>query len=206
MIPRSSRSPVAPDRSVPALLPLPSWLFAGLIVVLGACSPVSAWAQTVADPPREEGRWAPLDEARRQQPGGNHRLAALDAYLEGNAAWESGHPDQAMAAWQRSGRFDLDFLPPRLRLVQANLLSDFSAAAQSARECLDILQRDFPAQRWLLRHAILGVCLALTLGSLAFLLGLLLRHSRALHHTVMETLSYALRMSRGPATLLAAIV
>jgi tetratricopeptide (TPR) repeat protein len=178
-----------------------------LLVALGiSFSPASASQSGNEQGNPETGRWSSLESARRQQPGGNHRLASLDAYLEGNAQWDAGAHGAALESWRRASRFDLDFLPPRLRLIQGNLFRDFPAAAQWTRECLDILQRDFPFQRWLIRHAMLGTCIALTLGSLAFLLGLLVRHARALHHTVQETLSYALRMARGPAVVLAAVV
>lgn len=152
------------------------------------------------------GRWADLEAERKLRPGGNHRLAALDAYLEGSEAWEAGESEAAIEHWERSARFDLDFVPARIRLVQANLFTDVHAAAQKLRECTEIAGRDFTAQRWILRHGILGGALALTLASLSFAVGLLVRHARALHHTVMETLSYALRIPRSVAASVAIVV
>ncbi|MCA9755106.1 MAG: hypothetical protein KDA27_04840 [Candidatus Eisenbacteria bacterium] len=151
-------------------------------------------------------RWTTLEAERRLNPGGNHRLAAVDAFLLGERAWDQGQKEEARAFWTKSAAFDIAYLPPRLRLVQADLVSDFSGAMVTLRECAEVFQGDFHVQRWVLSNAILGFCLATTLSALAVVLGLLLKHSHPLHHTVTETLSYALRMNRTVAAILATVV
>ena len=151
-------------------------------------------------------RWERLEGERRLNPGGNHRLAAVDAFLLGERAWDQDRSAEARAYWKTSADFDHAYLPPRLRLVQADLVSDFSGAMVTLRECAEVFQGDFHVQRWVLSNAILGFCLATTLSALAVVLGLFLRHAHPLHHTVTETLSYALRMGRRSAAVLAVIV
>ncbi len=152
-----------------------------------------------------QSRWERLEEERRQNPSGNHRLAAIDAFLLGQEAWDAGRADEAREHWSRSGAFDHSYLPPRLRLVQTSLLSDFSGAMVTLRQCLEIFQRDFQVQQWVLSNAILGFCLAATLASVALVIGLLLKHARSLHHTVRETLAYAFRLDPIPAGILAIV-
>ena len=150
-------------------------------------------------------RWEVLEHERRLNPGGNHRLAAIDAFLLGERSWDQGRGDEARAYWTKSAEFDLAYLPPRLRLVQADLVSNFSGAMVTLRECAEVFQGDFHVQRWVLSNGILGFCLATTLSALALVLGLLLKHAHPLHHTVTETLSYALRIGRGSAGILAVL-
>jgi len=151
-------------------------------------------------------RWNDLELERNLNPGGSHRLAAVDAFLLGRKAWNEGRGAEARAYWIRSAELDLNYLPPRLQLVQVNLHSNFSIAMESLRECGEVFRRDFQVQRWVLSNSIIGLCLAITLAAIMFVIGLLIRHARALHHTVQETLSYALRIDRHKATFLAILV
>ena len=147
-----------------------------------------------------------MELERNLNPGGSHRLAAVDAFLLGREAWNEGRGDEARAYWTRSAALDLNYLPPRLQLVQVNLGSNFSMAMESLRECGKVFRRDFQVQRWVLSNSIIGLCLAITLAAIMFVIGLLIRHARALHHTVQETLSYALRIDRRKAAFLAILV
>lgn len=173
--------------------------------VAGPTHPASGTPASITEGATLE-RWDRLEVERRLNPGGNHRLAALDAFLLGERAWESGNRQEARTYWTRSAAFDVAYLPPRLRLVQADLISNFSGAMVTLRECAEVFQVDFHVQRWVISNAILGFCLATTLSALAVVLGLLLKHAHPLHHTVTETLSYALRMNRRSAGILALIV
>lgn len=166
-----------------------------LLATVATVVSVSAWASG-GDPAGAASR-ASVEVERRSNPGGNHPVAAVDAYLAGHEAWKNGDVAAAEAAWKQSAALDLNFLPVRLQLLQYYGVRNFQSFADTFRECLEIIVRDFSAQRWVFANGLVGLCLALTLAAIGVAAGLVIRHFRALHHTMMETLSYALRLDRG---------
>ncbi len=143
-----------------------------------------------------------IDSARRSFPGGAHPPAALDALMAGDAAWKAHDGASALRLWLRSAELDPDFLAPRLELARIYLVSDPARYAGTVREMLDILGRDFRAQRWLAANTAMEIAVSVAIAVLLLFLGLMARHLRALHHAIAEGLSFLLH-SKKPADLLA---
>ena len=131
---------------------------------------------------------------------GISRLAALDAMLRALAAETAGQRDEAILLWKSAAEADPHALAPRLALIRLLALSDPAGATNALREAAGLVGTTYPAQRWAIREAVLGLALGIVLMSMLLLAGLVGRHLRALQHLVRETLSRALpvRSAAGP--------
>jgi len=143
-----------------------------------------------------------VDQARRAFPSGAHPVAALDALLAGEAAWRAHQSSEAILHWNRSAELDPDLLAPRLELIRVYLFSDPARCAGLLRDLVDIIARDYRAQRWVAANTAMAIAVTATLGTLLLLIGLLARHLRALHHAIAEGFSFLLHSPR-PAGLVA---
>lgn len=174
-------APAAADRGEPGVVPT------GPIVI-----PNAAGAVRVAG--------VRAGSAIRSAEPGVSPLAALDTALRAMAAEEAGQREEAVLLWESAADADPHALAPRLALVRLLALSNPAGATNALREAAGLVATIYPAQRWAIRHAVLGIALGLVLASLLLLVGLVARHLRALQHLVREVLTRALpmRSAAGP--------
>jgi tetratricopeptide (TPR) repeat protein len=127
-------------------------------------------------------------------------LAAFDATLQAMAAEESDRRDEAILLWKSAADADPRALAPRLALGRLLAFSHPAGATNALREAAELVGSTYPAQRWAIRQAVLGLALGIVLASFLLLAGLVGRHLRALQHLAGETLSRALpmRSATGP--------
>lgn len=202
------RPPMRPARGRPAGTIVDMIAFLTLLACAGPATadsvePVSATsgsaavANSVGAVRMERARPGPA--IRSAEPGVSP-LAALDATLRAMAAEEAGNRDKAILLWRSAADTDPRALAPRLALVRLLAISHPAGATAALREATGLLATDYTAQRWAIRHAVLGLALGLVLAALLLLAGLIGRHLRALQHLVRETLSRALplRSATGP--------
>ncbi len=123
-------------------------------------------------------------------------LTALDAAIRATEAERSGDRGDAIARWSEASVLDPGAIPPRLALLRLYALTEPSRAAAEARGLAGIILTDYRASRWIVSHIVPGTAMALVLGSLLLLLGILVRHARALHHMMSEYLAWSLPAGR----------
>jgi hypothetical protein len=177
-----------------------SGMILGIVAVLGVtlCSHPAVAIPGEHDVGRVESAGA--GSAVRPAEPGVSPLAALDAVLRAMAAEQSGQRAEAILLWESAASADPRALGPRLALLRLLAISRPASAASTLREAVGIVGTDYQAQRWAIRHAILGLALAILLTSLLLLVGLVGRHLHAFQHLIRETLARALplRSAAGP--------
>jgi tetratricopeptide (TPR) repeat protein len=137
---------------------------------------------------------------RSAEPGASP-LAALDATLRAMAAEAAGQRADAILLWESAAEADPRALAPRLALIRLLAASNPAGATNALREAAGLVVSTYPAQRWAIRHALLGLALGLVVASLLVFAGLIGRHLRALQHLAREVLTRALPMRSAAAPL-----
>lgn len=168
---------------------------------LSLFSPMSSPASTA--PGTDVSR---VEEERRRQPAGNLLSGAMEAFVVGAEAEGRGDGTLAAEAYTRSSALDGDFLPSRLASARLLAWTDPPKATESLRGAVEIGQREFRAQRWLVANTILGAAVAGLIASLLVVIGLLGRHLRALHHALGEAIAATLRSGRRTSWLAALVL